>query len=234
MGKKVGWFILAAANLQTGLALMWKCTTCGYMIQKYNLCIFRKKRMLSNFAVYTEKEDKKKSAKYLPKILGLCEKKTLYNRKGTGYWNLKIPHIRILRNFFHWNHYRCIMLMSARISPRFLILPQCRGGVEDDLLRFIPSLPFSDFTIYWAHPSCLNYLYLNPILLGKMALTRTVSDANTAIWLIFCWRPEKHLWTHCPWTHYQTHRSWSALYSGKLPRFAQMVSKCTMKISPWE
>lgn len=96
---------------------------------------------------------------------------------------------------------------------------------------FHPSL-FSDFNIYWAHPSCLNYLYLHSILLGKMALTRTVSDANTAIWLIFCWRPEKNLWTHCPWTHYQTHRSWSALYSGKLPRFAQMVSKYTMENKP--
>ena len=38
---------------------------------------FRKKRMLSNFAVSTEKEDKKKSAKYLSKILGLCEKNPL-------------------------------------------------------------------------------------------------------------------------------------------------------------
>lgn len=36
---------------------------------------FRKKRMLSNFALSAEKEDKKKSDKYLLKILGLCEKK---------------------------------------------------------------------------------------------------------------------------------------------------------------
>lgn len=31
--------------------------------------------MLSNFALSAEKEDKKKSDKYLLKILGLCEKK---------------------------------------------------------------------------------------------------------------------------------------------------------------
>lgn len=77
MGKKVGWFILAAGNLQAGLALMWKCTIYGYMTKKYNLYIFRKKRMLSIFAISAEKEDKKKSAKYLPKIIVLCEKNPL-------------------------------------------------------------------------------------------------------------------------------------------------------------
>jgi len=45
---------------------------------------FRKKGMLSNFAISTEKEDKKISAKYLSKILVLFEN-TFYNRKGAGY-----------------------------------------------------------------------------------------------------------------------------------------------------
>lgn len=43
--------------------------------------------MLSNFALSAEKEDKKKSDKYLLKILGLCEKK-----KKTK--NLQIPPLK--------------------------------------------------------------------------------------------------------------------------------------------
>lgn len=106
---------------------------------------FRKKRMLSNFAVSTEKENKNKSGKDLPRFLVYVEK-TFYKGKGTVYSNIQVFYIRILWNFLHWNHYQCIMLMSSRISPRFLILSQCRGGLN--LLRFIPSLPFSDLTIY--------------------------------------------------------------------------------------